>query len=210
MAFTPTRWIKKLAEARARRQASRDHINRERTLIAEAQADIDQAKKVLKRHAPEPPHRHALRVAASYLGVKEQPAGSNQGPYITEWLKAVGCGAAPWCGAFMHYVLHEAGVKDLSARMRYVPWIVEDAKAGHFGLLKVVPWVDRRPGDLLIFNWDGGAVDHVGMYEGEAPGAGNVTTIEGNTAVGNDSNGGQVMRRVRNRSFISYVVRPAW
>jgi hypothetical protein len=52
------------------------------------------------------------------------------------------------------------------------------------------------PGDIAIYNWDGGAPDHIGIVE-EYLGNGQFHAIEGNTAVGNDSNGGQVMRRVR-------------
>jgi hypothetical protein len=54
---------------------------------------------------------------------------------------------------------------------------------------------DPIPGDLVCFDWDGGDYDHIGLYE-----SGDVaqfTTVEGNTSVGNDSNGGQVMRRQR-------------
>ena len=47
-----------------------------------------------------------------------------------------------------------------------------------------------------IFDWDGGAPDHVGLVE-HAVGRGRLATVEGNTGVGNDSNGGEVMRRER-------------
>ena len=58
-----------------------------------------------------------------------------------------------------------------------------------------------QPGDLAIFDWDGGLPDHVGIViraEGEV-----VRTVEGNTGAGRDVDGGQVMRRARNRSVIS-------
>ena len=53
---------------------------------------------------------------------------------------------------------------------------------------------EPMPGDIAIYNWDGGAPDHIGIVE-EYLGNGSFNAIEGNTAVGNDSNGGQVMRR---------------
>lgn len=60
-------------------------------------------------------------------------------------------------------------------------------------------WVGRsepRPGDIAIFNWDGGVPDHIGIVE-EYLGDGQFHAIEGNTSAGNDSNGGEVMRRLR-------------
>ena len=52
-----------------------------------------------------------------------------------------------------------------------------------------------QAGDLVIFDWDGGLPDHVGIVvhaDGDR-----LRTVEGNTAVGNDSDGGEVMRRER-------------
>lgn len=152
----------------------------------------------------------ALNYALSFVGTKESPANSNRGPQIDKWEQAVDMIAQPWCGAFVHAALDHAGVKGLSSRMRYCPYIIEDAKAGKNGLLKVVPWEDRTPGDLLVYQWDTGPVDHVGLYFSDARGPVTVNTVEGNTAVGNDSNGGEVMRRVRDRKFVAAVVRPAY
>ena len=56
--------------------------------------------------------------------------------------------------------------------------------------------VDPQPGDIAIYNWDGGVPDHIGIVETYL-GGGEFTAIEGNTAIGNDSNGGEVMRRER-------------
>jgi cell wall-associated NlpC family hydrolase len=55
---------------------------------------------------------------------------------------------------------------------------------------------EPKPGDIAIFNWDGGAPDHIGIVEKNL-GNGQFVSIEGNTAIGNDSNGGEVMRRQR-------------
>ena len=60
-------------------------------------------------------------------------------------------------------------------------------------------WVGRTtplPGDIAIFNWDGGNPDHIGIVE-EDLGGGSFSCIEGNTSSGNDSDGGAVMRRTR-------------
>jgi hypothetical protein len=57
--------------------------------------------------------------------------------------------------------------------------------------------VPPLPGDIAIYNWDGGEPDHIGIVA-RYLGNGDFEAIEGNTAIGNDSNGGEVMRRVRN------------
>lgn len=44
-----------------------------------------------------------LRHARSYLGVHEEPPGSNDGPLIRQWLHNVGVSSpAPWCSAFTY------------------------------------------------------------------------------------------------------------
>ena len=66
-------------------------------------------------------------------------------------------------------------------------------------------WIGRgtpSAGDIVIFNWDqAGVPEHIGIVE-EYLGNGRFRSVEGNTAVGNDSNGGQVMRRERNVSQV--------
>ena len=58
-----------------------------------------------------------------------------------------------------------------------------------------------RSGDIAIFNWDGGVPDHIGIVESYL-GGGKFYCIEGNNSFGNNSNGGQVMRRTR---YVSQV-----
>jgi cell wall-associated NlpC family hydrolase len=55
---------------------------------------------------------------------------------------------------------------------------------------------DAQPGDLAIFNWDGGIADHVGIVIRPLTGD-RFATVEGNTGTGSDSDGGEVMRRER-------------
>jgi hypothetical protein len=135
----------------------------------------------------------ALALAQQYIGLTEEPTGSNMTPF-GKWY---GMDGVPWCAIFCTYCF-ECGPSSGSpsfaqgSRYAYVPYIVADALNGDNGL-EVTD--DPQPGDLVCFDWDGGEADHVGFYE-----SGDVaqfTTVEGNTAVGNDSNGGQVMRRQR-------------
>jgi cell wall-associated NlpC family hydrolase len=60
---------------------------------------------------------------------------------------------------------------------------------------------EPRAGDLVIYDWDGGVPDHAGIVIGLA---GDVLhTVEGNTGIGSDANGGEVMRRQRRRAQAS-------
>lgn len=194
-----SRWI-------ATRKKRREKLAAAAAAARKAQEAYDAAQRVIDRHPG--PRATALNFAKAQLGVKESPANSNRGPKIDEWQQAVGMLAQPWCGAFVAACLRKAGVK-VTDRMRYCPYIVEDAKAGRNGLVKVVPWSQRQTGDLFVYQWDSGAVDHVGIYTGRDSN-GLALVIEGNTAVGNDSNGGQVMERERDRKFVAAVCRPRW
>ena len=71
---------------------------------------------------------------------------------------------------------------------------------------------DLQPGDIVIFDFPGNAskAEHVGIVEELCDDSAYVMTIEGNTSTGNDSNGGMVMRRKRNRSLIAGAFRPAY
>ena len=141
----------------------------------------------------------ALAEAITHIGVKEKPAGSNKNPF-GQWF---GVDGVPWCNVFISYCFQVGagytickGFKGAGAYpgkgSTYVPTTEAWLQAAGF-------WVGRtepRPGDIAIFNWDGGRPDHIGIVE-EYLGDGKYNAIEGNTSVGNDSNGGEVMRRLR-------------
>jgi|SRR5262245_1738071 len=140
--------------------------------------------------------QQALKKAISQIGVEESPPNSNRCKY-TEWYGMVG----PWCAMFCTWCYETSGnspsfVK--GSRYAYVPYIVADARAGRYGLKTVD---DPIPGDLVCYDWQADTVfDHVGVFEKWLVGAGDFNCIEGNTSYANDSNGGSVMRRVRNRA----------
>jgi hypothetical protein len=140
--------------------------------------------------------RRALAEALRHVGVKESPPGSNRTPF-GRWFGADG---VPWCAVFVSYCFdvgagvvlcrgwHGAGVG--SRGVAYVPTLSAWLRA-------TGRWVEGPPraGDLAIYDWDGGVPDHVGIVI-RAVGGG-FESVEGNTAVGNDSDGGEVMRRRR-------------
>lgn len=140
----------------------------------------------------------ALEEARLYIGVKEFPAGSND----TVFGRWIGVNKAPWCAAFVSFCFSAAagytigaGYKSAGMHPRggvYVPtimaWLKESGQ-----------WIERsdpQPGDIAIFNWDGGVPDHIGIVD-KSLGGGNFTCVEGNTSVNNNSNGGEVMLRTR-------------
>lgn len=72
-------------------------------------------------------------------------------------------------------------------------------------------WVtsDYQPGDIAIYDWGGDKVpDHCGIITQALPNG--YLAIEGNTAAGNDSNGGEVMERTRPAKSILGAVRPVY
>jgi cell wall-associated NlpC family hydrolase len=141
----------------------------------------------------------ALHEALRHLGVRESPPGSNRTPF-GRWFGADG---VPWCAIFASYCFergagvvlcrgwHGAGVYPRG--VAYVPTL-------EAWLRTTGRWLGAaaspQPGDLVVFDWDGGEPDHVGILE-HALGSGRIATVEGNTGVGNDSDGGEVMRRRR-------------
>ena len=158
--------------------------------------------------------QRALKIATTQLGMKEHPPGSNRGPQVDQYLAAVGLGgqSQPWCAAFVTWSFGGAGKRLTGFNCAYVPSWVDAAKAGRNGL-SLVAARDVRPGVAVCFDWQhDGTADHIGLVEipPGARGAGgqsSFVTIEGNTAVGNDSNGGEVMRRNRSLSEVAAFIR---
>lgn len=146
----------------------------------------------------ESPGELALVWARRQLGTTEDPKESNMTPF-GKWF---GVNGVAWCSIFTSEAFEVGagvtlgegakGAGIYSKGITYVPtleaWLRTSGQ-----------WIGRStpaPGDIAIYNWDGGVPDHVGIVD-EYLGGGQFYAIEGNTAVGNDSNGGEVMRRLR-------------
>jgi len=141
----------------------------------------------------------ALRRAARHVGVKEDPPNSNSGPLIRKWLKRAGITTpAPWCMAFLYSMLCEVGVELDYPNKASVGFFEEWARKN--GRIVDVP----QRGDLVCYRFDADNwPDHVGIVE--KVGGSYIYTIEGNTSLGDDANGGMVMRRRRLISRCSFV-----
>lgn len=144
--------------------------------------------------------RKILDTAMAELGYRESPAGSNR----TKYGRWYGLDGQPWCMMFVQWVFHQAGGAQL------LPVRTASCGALMRGARNAGCWVTEgfRPGDLAIFDFSGThtRTDHVGIVAEVRDGA--LYTIEGNTADGNDSNGGQVLTRLRPLHVVRGAVRP--
>jgi len=139
-----------------------------------------------------------LNTAKGEVGNKESPASSNNQKYGA-WY---GMNGVPWCAIFCTWADQLSGKPTSSFKKgsayAYVPYIVSDARLGQHGLS--IPGT-VKPGDLVCYDWSrDGEYDHVGIVLTPPDSQGNFTAIEGNTSTSDNSNGGQVMQRSRNRN----------
>lgn len=144
----------------------------------------------------------ALNNARSHIGEKEIPSGSNRVIWASLWYGVVG----PWCAMAVTRWYVDAGSKAFKRgkRYAYVPYIVADAGAGRNNLALTR---NPLPGDIVCYDWNRDKLaDHTGLFESWIVPGKTFHAIEGNTGVGNDSNGGEVMRREREVSTVRAFV----
>jgi hypothetical protein len=145
----------------------------------------------------------ALKKALTQVGVKESPPDSNSGPRVRIYQAVTGAFRAAWCASFVQWSFCAVGYKQpLLGRSAYVPYILDTAR--RYG------WVVSKaaPGDLACYDWEGdGVCDHIGIVKTKPDVHGTFTAVEGNTTVGNDSNGGEVMVRSRNVAQVRGFIR---
>lgn len=150
-----------------------------------------------------------LDIARAELGTKESPAGSNNVMYNTAYYgREVYDGLwdteFPWCVVFLWWCFRQAGAAELfyggskTASCRQL-----------LSYHKRQAVTDCQPGDIIFYNFHGKTTaEHVGICE--SAGGSSIVTIEGNTGVGNDANGGAVMRRTRSLGQIVGAYRPKY
>ncbi len=159
-----------------------------------------------------PARIRALERAKLFLGVKEQPPNSNRGPYdpvrkggIDDWCRrANGLVGYPWCSAFVCAMFEDVGAYIPEPRRASVGFL--EAWAEKVGAIVPRPW----KGDLVCYRFDSDDwPDHIGIVERRltVPWTrfGTILTIEGNTAYGDDANGGKVMRRARSARRCTFI-----
>ena len=140
-----------------------------------------------------------VSIAEKEIGVEESPKNSNK----TKYGKWFGWDGVAWCGMFVSWCYSNAGYS--LGNIGYLKGFAGCQTAfAHFTKTKEIT---NKPvsGDIVLFDWNGDKrYDHTGIFvkwlDNEK-----FECIEGNTAVGNDSNGGKVMLRIRNKKFAIFV-----
>ncbi len=160
-----------------------------------------------------------LEVAASQVGVMEEPPGSNRGARVDEYLRAAGlnptAGSFAWCAAFVYWcaqqaaaalrrpnpLIRTAGVLEHwnEAEKQRIPRVLSEQANANPTLVK--------PGQIFTLS-TGGGHGHMGLIA--QVNGGKLTTIEGNTNDGGSREGVGVFRRESRRigqinlGFIDY------
>jgi hypothetical protein len=148
-----------------------------------------------------------IEIATGEIGIKENPPNSNNVKY-NDWIynRPTSGPNFPWCGAFVSWCYAMAGfpIKKAGLTRGFVGCQFAVRNMAKWGRQITVP----QPGDVVFFDWDGdGRFDHTGIFIRDL-GGGLFLSIEGNTAFGNDSNGGEVMRRADRKYKNAIFVRP--
>lgn len=153
----------------------------------------------------------------AHAGLTEHPPQSNKVPQLAAVAKGLGLSAWyqamgwPWCAfsAMLAARLHDGATSHAGFagkfNVLYVPTILNEARARRNGLM-TVSRADVEPGDLAIFNFDGGVPDHIGRVVQAR--AADCVTVEGNTSsAGSQNNGGSVLVKTRGYSLIQAFAR---
>ncbi|HBC0987555.1 TPA: CHAP domain-containing protein [Escherichia coli] len=138
-----------------------------------------------------------VKIAISQIGAQEQPRGSNKGPQVSQYLKAVGINfPAAWCAAFVVWCHQQAGVNSIP-RTGGVLDMWNKTKS-----TRAV--TQPQPGDVFIMDYGRGN-GHTGIVE-RVEGS-TLYTIEGNTDANGGREGYEVARRTRNLSAVKGLLR---
>ena len=162
----------------------------------------------------------AIDIARSELGVMEDPAGSNRGPRVDQYLRGVGLDPAtgnfPWCAAFLYFCFDSAA----ASLGRQNPVVKTAGVLAHWNRAKAagirrIPAAAAmstpgliKPGHIFIMDFGRGA-GHTGLVVGIQ--SGKLVTIEGNTNDGGSREGVGVFQRTGrtigsiNKGFIEYA-----
>lgn len=140
-----------------------------------------------------------ITTALVEVGNTEIPVNSNK----TKYGKWFGLDGVAWCGIFVSWCYARSGTPlgNIGFRLGFVGC---QSAVEHFRKTKEITKTPN-PADIVFFDWNkDGRFDHTGIFQSDIDGV-YFHSIEGNTAVGNDSNGGQVMIRKRKYSDAIFV-----
>lgn len=147
--------------------------------------------------AAETPGRHALELAATFIGVHEEPPGSNRTQF-GEWY---GFNGVPWCAIFESYCFAHTGHP--AFHYAAVEMIANDAHAGRNGLRIIQT---PQAGDICCYSHDGDPYAHTGFYDHRINDS-EFGDLSGNTSSADFANGGYVERHTRDIATVTAFVR---
>jgi cell wall-associated NlpC family hydrolase len=141
-----------------------------------------------------------VEIAKAEIGTTEVPKDSNK----TKYGKWFGLDGVAWCGMFVSWCY----------AMRGKPLPNIGFKKGFAGCQTAVAYFKKNnrivtkpnPGDIVFFDWNlDGRYDHTGIFVEWIEDSKSFYSVEGNTSLTNQSNGGQVMLRKRNVKGVLFV-----
>lgn len=144
---------------------------------------------------------HIVQKAKGELGISEVPPNSNLQKY-GEWF---GWNGVAWCAQFVSWCYDKSGYP--LGNIGFAKGFAGCQSAyAHFLKTKEIT-TNPQEGDIVLFDWNGDhRYDHVGIFvKWVDESKGKFESIEGNTSLTNDSNGGTVMLRTRNKSVAVFV-----
>ena len=144
--------------------------------------------------------KDVLRIAAGEIGYyrhNDPQTGTKYGRWYAQAKggAAYAANGVPFCAMFVSWVFAQAGAKCAGLPEAYCPYILNAAKGK-----TLTDKTAAQPGDLVIFQWDSGAVDHIGIVELNK--GSYLQTIEGNSPEG------WVKRHTRNWGVVAAIIRP--
>lgn len=155
-----------------------------------------------------------IEIAASQIGVMEDPPGSNRGPQVEKYLGSVGCiPGDPWCASFVYWCFNEAAKSSNIEN----PLLKTGSCMNHWNNTKGKKILNRNtmnnsslvhPGYIFIMD-HGSGKGHTGIVRNVADGY--VQTIEGNTNIAGSREGlgvAELKRKINtiNAGFIDYSI----
>lgn len=144
-----------------------------------------------------------LEIAAKEVGQGEVPLNSNK----TKYGKWFGFDGVAWCGMFVSWCYAAAGTP--LPNIGFSKGFAGCQTAVAYFLKMKLNTKNPVPGDIVFFDWNlDKRYDHTGIFSKWIVIGKTFETIEGNTAIGNDSNGGKVMRRNRTVTAGTLFVHP--
>lgn len=154
--------------------------------------------------------------AKEYLGVTEEPAGSNNVLFNTDYYgRVIKSSAYSWCATFVWDIFRMCGCKKFYYggnktascttlmnyyRKKHPTWVITRVQ-------------DAAAGDIVLYQFNAakrkqGLAGHVGIFDQAISGT-SFYSIEGNTAAtdkGVQDNGGIVARKVRKKSHMMCII----